>query len=458
MGINSIPWLDNQGELRLDELQIRAGRLVTGEPRIGDLSALSGQLERVIVPGYIDAHVHFRQPGQAYKEGIANGCLAAFAGGVTTVLDMPNTVPPTCGAAALKAKRRLWAARSRVGWGLFVGYNNPELTPSNHGRPGFVKDSTFVWHTPASLNIDPSRIAALKVFMARSGACAALTDPEHLATLMLNWHRIAVHAEDETAFPSVTTGLSHDERRPRSAVISALKKLERAFEIAGHRLGRVPDCRLILLHLAAREEVEWVRRMKDRGYDLVAETCPHYLYFTNEDLAEYGAQIQVNPPLRDAEDQAALWQGLADGTIDMVNSDHAPHTTAEKASANPPSGIPGIERMWPLLASAADAGRISWRRALALAGQNAAHCYGLLDRGELVAGARADLVVLRRNNATDSALSRKIVTGAGYDAYRHLKFPWEIERVLIAGQTAWEQSTARAVPLAEEVYAAKSSC
>ena len=441
MGISRLPWLDNQGQLRLDELKIRDGILVIGQPQKGDISAMSTQHELIVVPGYIDAHVHFRQPGQAYKEGIANGCIAALAGGVTTVLDMPNTVPPTCTAAALKAKRRLWADRGRAGWGLFVGCNGSEQLP-----------------TPASLGIDPAKIAALKVFMARSGACAALTDPELLATLMLNWPRIAVHAEDETAFPTIVSGLSHGERRPRSAVVSALERLERAFELAARRLGRLPDCRVILLHLATREEVQWARRMKDRGYNLIAETCPHYLYFTAADHACHGASIQVTPPLRDVEDQAALWQGLGDGTIDMVNSDHAPHTPAEKASTSPPSGIPGIERMWPLLALAADSGRISWRRALDLAGHNAADCYGLADRGELINGARADLVVLRRNNATESALPRKIVTRAGYDAYQHLKFPWEVERVLIAGKTVWEQSIVRALPLAEEAYAVKSSC
>lgn len=425
--------------MRLDELQVRDGSLlIAGPPQTCSMLAMAGQLKHLVVPGFIDTHVHFRQPGQAHKEGIGNGCLAALAGGVTTVLDMPNTRPSTCTAAALKAKRRLWKERGLIGWGLFVGYAA--------GVP-----------TPASLCIDPAGIAALKVFMARSGDCGALTDPELLASLMLSWPRIAVHAEDETVFPLNNAGLTHADCRPRAAVVSALHRLETAFKLAERRSGRLPDCCVLLLHLATREEVQWVRRMKDRGYNLRAETCPHYLYFSEADLAEYGAQIQVNPPIRDGEDQAALWQALADGTIDILSSDHAPHTPAEKASTNPPSGIPGVERMWPLLALAAESGRITWQRALALAAQNAASCYGLAGRGELVDGARADLVVLRRQPAKVNGSARKIITRAGYDAYKHLQFPWEVERVLISGKTAWEQSVRRAVPLAEEVYAVKSS-
>jgi len=381
MSIKGIPWLDQHGHLRHDDLAIdKRGRLIvaaaTGSECSHDIAPIPRSISQIIVPGYIDSHVHFRQPGQEYKEGIANGCLAALTGGVTTVLDMPNTIPPTCSDAALKEKRHLWNELGRVGWGLFLGCQGPEII--------FPSD------------IDTSRIAALKVFMARSGSCAAITDPEMLACLMLKWPKIAVHAEDETVFPADTGDLDHASRRPRAAVISALQRLEKAFELARQQLGRLPGCRLILLHVTTREEIQWVRRMREFGYDIVAETCPHYLYFTAEDQAEYGAQLQVNPPLRDAVDQKDLWHALADGTLDMVSSDHAPHTKAEKAGANPPSGIPGIERMWPLMALAAESGHITWQRALSLAAGNAADCYALANRGVIVDGARADLVILRR--------------------------------------------------------------
>jgi len=177
--------------------------------------------------------------------------------------------------------------------------------------------------------------------------------------------------------------------------------------------------------------------MKARGYSIKAETCPHYLFFTAADLHSYGAKIQVNPPIRDTEDQAALWEGLRDGTIDILSSDHAPHTLSEKSEADPPSGIPGIERMWPLLALAAETGRITWQRAIAVAAKNPASCYELSGRGEINNGMRADLVVLRRKTENGNVPARKIVTRAGYDVYQHLQFPWEVERVLIAGKTVF---------------------
>lgn len=461
MPIKGLPWLDSKGHLFTGSLDIdNQGHLrieaVSEQSLIG---SIPDHINQLIVPGYIDSHVHFRQPGQEYKEGIANGSLAALSGGVTTVLDMPNTSPPTCSAAALVEKRRLWHELGRVGWGLFIGCDGSEIMPSYDSQSATMREMTAPQQipTPASLGIDAAGIAALKVFMAHSGSCAAVTDPEIIAYLMLNWPRIAVHAEDETAFPAVTDGLDHASRRPRTAVIEALNKLEKALELAGRQLGCMPTCRLILLHVATCEEIAWVSRMKSRGFDIVAETCPHYLYFTDIDSKSHGAQIQVNPPLRDAVDQQALWQALADGTIDIVSSDHAPHAPAEKASANPPSGIPGIERMWPLMALAAETGRISWSRVLALAAQNAARCYGMTDRGVIADGARADLVLLRRISEADARILRNVVTRAGYDAYRYLTFPWEVERVLIGGKTAWKQTKVRAERLAEEVYATQLS-
>ncbi|KAF1080198.1 MAG: Dihydroorotase [Candidatus Rifleibacterium amylolyticum] len=457
---NGLPWLGRNGHLCTGTLDMdKQGRLrIEAASDQTLISSIPGHINHLIVPGYIDSHVHFRQPGQEYKEGIANGSLAALNGGVTTVLDMPNTSPPTCSAAALIEKRRLWHELGRVGWGLFVGCNGSEILPSYDSLSAMSETmASRQIPTPASLGIDPSGIAALKVFMAHSGSCAAVTDPEILALLMQNWPRIAVHAEDETVFPITSVGPDHAARRPRRAVIEALNKLEKAFELAERQLGGMPACRLILLHVATCEEIAWVRQMKSRGYDIVAETCPHYLHFTGADIKNHGAQIQVNPPLRDAVDQKALWQALADGTIDIVSSDHAPHAPAEKASTNPPSGIPGIERMWPLMALAAETGRISWSRALALAAQNAARCYGMADRGVIANGARADLVLLRRISETDARIHRKVVTRAGYDAYRHFAFPWEVERVLIAGKAVWEQANARAERLAEEVYASQSS-
>lgn len=435
MVLNGIPWLDREGRLRDDPLSITEnGRLKIAGRSSGDIAtSIAADVKRIVVPGYVDCHVHFREPGQEYKEGIANGCLAAIVGGVTTVLDMPNNLPPTDSAASLAEKRLLWSAQGRVGWGLFLA-----------GSKGA---------SPSSLKVDPAGIAGLKVFMASSGSCSAITDPEILARLLLAWPRIAIHAEDESVFPADSFGLNHQARRPRSAIVSALSKLSAAFAIAELLTGEKPGCRMVLLHVSTREEVDWVRQMKKRGYAVFAETCPHYLFFTAADEAGIGAHLQVNPPLRDKDDQTILWQAVADGTIDLVSSDHAPHTPEEKACANSPSGIPGIERMWPLLALAVEQGRLDWRQAVALAAVNAAECYDLPGRDGLVDNNRADLVVLRRSAGMGA---NRVITHAGYDIYRRFKFPWEVERVLIAGKTVWEQSKTRVTSPAEEVYANRS--
>ena len=355
----------------------------------------------VVVPGLVDPHTHLREPGQATKEGITNGTRAALAGGVTTVLDMPNNRPPTSTAARLEAKRARFRRKSRVHWGLHVQASEIDEV------------------------LDMARIASVKIYMARSSTDTALNAPGRLREIFASTPRVAIHAEDEAQFPTGAEG-PHDMLRPREAVRTALRKIEDTLEA----LSPEDRPRVILCHIATADELVWLRHMKARGFDLWGEAVPHYTVFTREDTLRLGGRLHVNPPIRTAADRDAVLRGIADGSIDFAATDHAPHTPAEKSSAFPPSGIAGIEWLGPWLASLVDRGHIDWARFLDLGARRAAACYGFEVAAGVEEGAVADLALLRPGNR------RRVVTKARWNPYRDHPLGWTVAATVVRGQLA----------------------
>jgi dihydroorotase-like cyclic amidohydrolase len=346
-------WLDEQGTLR--------GGASLGDALLDDLFGRAGAW---VLPGLVDAHVHFREPGDRRKEGILNGSRAAAAGGVTTILDMPNNRPPCSTAARLAVKRRRFLAKSQVRWGLHL------LADPSAGAAGRV----------------PFGVASVKVYMARASSAAPVVCESALQDIFRSSPRVTIHAEDETCFPANATGTSlpkgalpHALARPREAVVSALAKVEGALRA----IPAQDRPRLVVCHMATVEEVAWVRRLKAEGFDIWGETCPHYLVFA--DLCNSGAGLplprggwyQVNPPIRGEADRQALLQALSDATIDFVSSDHAPHLPAQKSQENPPSGIAGVEYTLAVLLFLASRGEIPQSRLVPITSLAAARCFDL---------------------------------------------------------------------------------
>ena len=371
----------------------------------------------LVVPGLVDPHTHLREPGQAEKEGITNGTRAALAGGVTTVLDMPNNRPPTSNSARLEAKRERFRRKSRVHWGL-------------HVQASMVNEV-----------LDTDRVASVKIYMARSSTDTALNTPKRLKEIFGGYPRIAVHAEDEERFPTRSSG-PHHVARPRAAIRSALQKVEDTLEALAP--GDRP--RVILCHIATSDELSWLRRLKARGFDVWGETVPHYTVFTRDDSLRLGGRLQVNPPIRTAADRDAVLGGIADGTIDFAATDHAPHTPAEKTSKHPPSGIAGIEWLGPWLVSLADQGHISWSRFLDLAARSAARCYGFEVAAGVEEGAPADLAILRRGDR------RRVITKARWNPYSHKPLGWTVAATVVRGHLAHIEGTFPGEARGMEVY------
>lgn len=371
--IKNARWLSDTGEFRDDRMWIHGDKIKAlgrnlPHKNIDTVFDAEGLL---ILPGAIDPHVHFRQPGQAYKEGITNASKAALKGGVTTVLDMPNNKPPCTTLQRILAKKELFRKKALVNWGLHL-----------HGQ----------WPAPPNVK---KEIKSVKVFMARSSALPAITETEELKKLFRHYRQLAIHAEDETLFDvSARRSPLHHENRPVEAVASALQKIEQA-------LNETPPAkrpRLVICHMNSMIEVEWLRRMKVEGFDIWGETAPHYLYFTQEDYIREGNRYKVNPPIRSNMDRAALRLAVMDGVIDFIGTDHAPHTQEEKNSAEPPSGIAGIEWLLPLMLSIREKDKLSWARLQELLTQNAAACYGIRKRDGIKEGNYADLIFLKEFN------------------------------------------------------------
>ncbi|AGN00491.1 dihydroorotase [Salinarchaeum sp. Harcht-Bsk1] len=331
-----------------------------------------------LFPGAIDVHVHFREPGAGHKETWTTGSRSAAAGGVTTVVDQPNTDPPTVTGEALEAKRELAAEQSLVDFGINGGVTADWDPDSLFTADPFALGEVFLADSTGEMGIEGD-------LFADAVERAAVADTT-----------VTVHAEDATLFDGdaledAGDGVGRDADADawsafRTADAEAAA-VERALAVAGDF-----DAAVHIAHTSTPE-----------GIDLAAEagaTCevtPHHLYLSRDDLDELGTFGRMNPPLRSAERREAVFERVVDGTVDMIATDHAPHTREEKEAtiAEAPSGVPGVETMLPLLlATAAADDRLSYERVRDLTAANPADVFGLDRKGRIEAGRDADLVLV----------------------------------------------------------------
>ena len=403
MLIKNARWLNSEGEFIESDIHIKNGRITELSASIlsNDNEILDAK-DYVIIPGAIDPHVHFREPGQFYKEGILSGSKAALRGGVTTVLDMPNNKPPCTTAKRIAQKKDLFRNKSLVNYGVML-----HTTPYN----------------TENLN---DQIISAKIYMAKSSALPAITSVETLNRLFQKYLTVSIHAEDETEFDlNPDHSPLHHVYRPRKAITCALQKIESALKT----IKTASRPRVIICHMNTADEVIWMAGMKKEGFDVWGETCPHYLYFTQNDYIKKGAAFQVNPPIRTKEDQQKLREGIASGIIDFIGTDHAPHSQEEKASAKPPSGIAAIEWLLPQLLYFVDQGSLTWKRFHELICLRAAECYRIKGRNGIKTGNFADLVFLKKSTKAENIIQTK----AGQNLYKNFDFKWNVALTMVNG-------------------------
>ena len=355
--------------------------------RIAEIGEVTGGADETVAadgawlwPGAIDGHVHFREPGPTHKEDWQTGSQAAVSGGVTTVFEMPNTKPTTTTVERLDEKRGIAGEKSVCNFGLFFGAG-----PDNHDEIRRAKG-----------------VPGLKIFMGCSTGDLLVYREEDLAEVFAAWYgKVCVHAESElrlrereAEFADIDEPAVHSKIRDPE---SAREAVEMACRLALD-FGRD----LHVLHLSTRDELAEVvkarARAEERGIDstITCEVCPHHLFFNTDAYEQWGTRVRMNPPLRSEEHRAEMWRALADGRIDMIATDHAPHTTDEKDSPyrQAPSGVPGVETMLPMMFDAASRGLCDHEDVLEWLCHAPTRVYGIEERGTIEVGHWADLVLI----------------------------------------------------------------
>lgn len=327
-----------------------------------------------ILPGVIDSQVHFREPGLEHKEDLETGSRSAVLGGVTAVFEMPNTRPPTTSADALADKVLRARGRMHCDFAFFVGAtrDNVDVLPELEHLPG---------------------AAGVKVFMGSSTGDLLVDDEATLSRILAKIsRRAAFHAEDEARLKARLSlhrpadPSSHSEWRDAEAALIATTRLLRLASQAGKRVH--------VLHVSSAEEMELLARHKDVA---TVEVTPQHLTFTAPEIYdELGTLAQMNPPLRDVRHQERLWWGLAQGVVDVLGSDHAPHTLGEKKNSYPstPSGMPGVQTLVPVMLDHVNAGRLSLARFVDLTSAGPQRIFGIAGKGRIAVGYDADLTVV----------------------------------------------------------------
>ena len=398
-------WLaDEQGMVALDgaavDLKALAGKIHECAPE-AEIMDLEG---KVIMAGGIDAHVHFREPGMTSKADLASESRAALLGGVTSFIDMPNTVPATTDIERLREKAALADGRCFANWGFHIGADND----NSDAIAAMARDK------------DPREFAAVKVFMGSSTGNMLVDNGEALDKLFaIDNARVLIHSEDEAIirknleeatnkFGDDIPMKEHENIRSRQACIrSTIKALQLAME---------HGTKLHVLHISTAEEVEMIRAAKQYNPEITAETSANYLWFCDEDYERLGSRMKCNPSIKTAADRAALRKALKDGLIDTIGSDHAPHLAEEKERPylKCPSGIPSIQQEISVLLTVADKENIPLTRIASVISEKIADMLGICGRGRLEEGAFADIIVINPEKEFTVGKSDYGAAGAAY--------------------------------------------
>ncbi|CAH2409528.1 dihydroorotase [Mesorhizobium escarrei] len=409
--------VNHDGEGRRD-IGINGGRIAA----IGDLGQASAG-ETVdcrglhILPGVVDSQVHFREPGLEHKEDLETGSRAAVLGGVTTVFEMPNTNPLTTSEAALADKVRRATGRMHCDFAFWVG-----------GTRENAKDAGELERLPGA--------AGIKVFMGSSTGDLLVEDDENVASILRNTRRrTAFHSEDEFRLRERLgeriegDPASHPVWRDE---IAALRCTERLVRIA-----RQVRARIHVLHISTFEEIAFLEQHKDVA---TCEATPHHLTLSANDYAQLGTLIQMNPPVRASRHRDGIWRGIAQGIIDVLGSDHAPHTLAEKAKPYPasPSGMTGVQTLVPIMLDHVNAGRLTLQRFVDLSSHGPQRIFGMARKGRIAAGYDADFTIVdlkRRETITNAQAGSK----AGWTPYDGREVTgWPVGTVVRGRRVMWE--------------------
>ncbi len=417
--------LVNEGKRMQSDLLIENGLIA----RIGPVAELPSGCELIdgrglyLLPGLIDDQVHFREPGLTHKADIATESRAAVAGGITSFMEMPNTLPNTLTQELLEEKYQRAAECSAANYSFFMGASNDNLNEV--------------------LRTDPSRVCGVKVFMGSSTGNMLVDHPKTLEGIFRESPTIvAVHCEDEATIARNTEQFrkEYGEEVPISAhpLIRSAEACYRSSSMAVERAAK-HGTRLHILHISTERELSLFERDKPLSEKkITAEACVHHLWFCDADYAAKGSHIKWNPAVKTAADRKAIRQAVIDGAIDVIATDHAPHTREEKAGSyfKAPSGGPLVQHALPALLELVDAGVFSLEMIVDKCCHKPAELFQVRRRGYLREGYAADLVLVEPN-ATWQVSGDNILYKCGWSPFEGQSFNNRVHSTFVNGNPVY---------------------
>ena len=410
----------NEGEAFLGSVIVEDGIISKITKSQETLSEKDWKEKAVLLPGVIDDHVHMRDPGLTHKADMDTETRAAAAGGVTTVLDMPNVSPQTTTLSLLDERYRMAAEKCHVNYGFFLGATNDNLQEI--------------------LNVDIHRVPGVKLFMGSSTGNMLVDKEEALRNIFRDCPTlIMTHCEDtnrinqrmaefKSLYGEDPEVIHHPEIRDAEACYQST-------ELAV-RLAKETGARLHVAHLTTARELEL---FSPNDKQITAEACVAHLLFTNQDYPSLGTRIKCNPAIKSAEDRQALRQALSDGHINVVGTDHAPHLLSEKEGGccKAMSGMPMVQFSLPAMLSLVDEGVLTIKRMVELMCHNPAKLFGIEKRGFIREGYHADLTLVRANSPWQ--VNKDIIQSrCGWSPLEGKTFNWKVCQTYVNGQLVWD--------------------
>lgn len=416
----------NEGTITVSDVLLGNGRIEKLAPSISDPAVEINGDGCYLLPGCIDDQVHFREPGLTQKADIASEARAAVAGGVTSYMEMPNTRPPALTQDLLEEKYAIAARNSLANFSFYMGTGNgnaDEVLRTYEKR---------------------DRVCGIKIFMGSSTGSMLVDDPNTLDRIFRDGGvLIATHCEDERVI-SRNLEKIRGEKGTLSAADHPLVRDEEACyqsSLYAIQIAKKYDSRLHILHISTARELELFSNMKPLSEKrITAEVCVHHLHFTAEDYGRLGNLIKCNPAIKEAEHRQALWEALLDNRLDVIATDHAPHTWEEKNAPyeQAPAGLPLVQHGLPLMLHYQQQGRISLEKIVDKMSHAVAECFRLRDRGYIREGYWADLVIVDPNKPAD-VTRENILYKCGWSPLEEFRFPATITHTFVNGNLVYNQ-------------------
>ena len=419
--------LVNEG-LRFEaDLLIREGRIEKIAPNIETKFAVqeidgSGQF---LLPGAIDDQVHFREPGLTHKANIYSEAKAAVAGGVTSFMEMPNTNPPVFTQALLEDKYQIAAANSLANYSFFMG-------TSQDNAEEVLKT-----------NVKKNEVCGVKIFMGSSTGNLLVDNPIVLERIFEGSELlIATHCEEESIIKKNKAIVEASKAILEPSDHPIIRDVDACFESSfkAIQLAKKFDTRLHILHISTAKELQLFSNLMPLAEKrITAEVCVHHLHFTADDYAAKGNLIKCNPAIKAAENRTALWEGLLNNQLDVIATDHAPHTWAEKqeAYAHAHAGLPLVQHSMMLMLKYVQEGKLSMEKMVEKMSHAVATCFQIKERGFIREGYFADLVLVKE--APYTITKENILYKCGWSPLEGTQFPYSIQSTFVNGHLVFHQ-------------------